>query len=201
MNERYFITLFGSQHNFGAIHRPKLSHTYAAFTEEVGDTEVRRELTISWLPRDGTINPLGGPEPGRNYSFAETTAWLDTNGSTNRWASKKTQIQQQLFQSAAERVAELDRGTLRYVMIDRMSTRPHHASNCIHAVSDLAIAIADLGMLSTGLLNGNDASRAVYQYFWRYLIDPELLSAEGEQRSEEMQRAEMTASNEIEKGR
>jgi hypothetical protein len=189
-SSRYFIVVYGSQHDLGAIHRPKLAHTYARFTEEIG-VEIVRDLVISWLPRDGQINPLGRPEPGKNYSLDETVAWLDRAGSSNRWSSNKTEIEPRLFESAIERVGELSRGSIQYVMADNPFSRPHRASNCIHAVSDLAAALERLGTARTGILHGNDASRFVYHYFWPFYINPQPPSSEEEQRFETMHRAQL----------
>src|SRR5437762_5787967 len=55
----YFLTLHGSQHQFN---RPRLSHTFATFSEQQTGPDgsvASRDFTISWLPWDGIINPLG----------------------------------------------------------------------------------------------------------------------------------------------
>ena len=148
---QYFIKVYGSQ-QLGD--RPKFSHTFATFIEQQvrpDESTERRNLTISWLPRDETIDPLGPPEPGRNFSLCETLAWLDQAGSDMRWESPETEIEPELFQSAIERIEELNQGVLQYVMIDSFQSRPHQASNCIHAVTDLPLALRRLGMAFTGI--------------------------------------------------
>jgi hypothetical protein len=176
----YFIKVYGSQ-RLG--NRPKYSHTFATFTEvqiAADRSEQRHQFTISWLPQDGEIKPLGGPEPGRNYTLGETLAWLDENGSKDRWESPETAIQARLFESAVLRFNELTRAALLYLMIDSFLVRPHQASNCIHAVTDLPLALQNLGMCYTGVLHGISASRFVYQYLSPfYLKPPETTAATG----------------------
>lgn len=179
---QYFITVYGSQHR---VNRPKLSHTFATFAElqvRPDASVARRDFTISWLPRDGNINPVGPAEAGRNYSLVETFAWLDQTGSKIRWESPETEIQSRLFQSAEERFRELEGGTLRYKMIDSFQSRPHEVSNCIHGVTDLPVALEALGMAFTGILHGIQASRFVYQYLWPFYLTRPNISEEQERR-------------------
>ena len=190
---QYFIKVCGSQ-RLG--NRPKFSHTYAAFIEQQvrqDESVVRRILAISWLPRSGDIKPLGPPERGRNYSLRETLAWLDQAGSTLHWESPETEIQPGLFQSAVDRIQELERGVLQYVMIDSFQSRPHDASNCIHAVTDLPLALGTLGMTFTGILHGIQASRFVYQYLSPFYSGRSKVSEESEKLVEELQRAHFQA--------
>jgi hypothetical protein len=180
--ERYFVKLYGSQHRI--INRAYLSHTFAVFTERMTQADgsvLNRDLTISWLPRNGRINPLGLAEAGHNFTLAETFAWLDEADSKVRWESQETEIQKILFTAADERVRELEAGDLRYKMIDRMRTRPNEISNCIHAVCDLREAIDKLGMAFTGALHGIEASRFVYHYFRSFYHEHPAVSDEDEE--------------------
>ena len=185
---QYFIKLYGSQHR---VNRPRLSHTFATFSEKrIGPNgaETIRDFTISWLPRDGVINPLGPPEAGRNYSLAETFEWLDQAGSIVRWESPETEIQPTLFPSAEERFRELAEGHLRYKMIDRVQSRPHEVSNCIHAVSDLSVALGKIGMSITGALHGIQASRFVYRFLSPFYLVRPVFSEEEERLFDSVQR-------------
>jgi hypothetical protein len=174
---QYFIKLYGSQR---PGNRPKFSHTFATFTEQNAQSGGPVARSISWLPRDGNINPFGPPEVGRNYSLDETLAWLDKAGSTMRWESPEAEIEQRLFDSAMERIQEFGGGTLQYVMIDNFAWRPHKASNCIHAITDLSLCLAELGMPFTGILHGIEASRFVYQYLFPFYVQAPALSQEDE---------------------
>ena len=185
---QYFIKLYGSQHR---VNRPRLSHTFATFSEKrtsPDGSETIRDFTISWLPRDGVINPLGPPETGRNYSLAETFEWLDQAGSIVRWESLETEIQQSLFQAAEERFQELAEGPLRYKMFDRVESRPHEVSNCIHAVSDLPLALSQIGMATTGRLHGTQASRFVYRFLSPFYLVRPVFSEEEERLFDAVQR-------------
>lgn len=184
----YFVKLYGSQHR---VNRPRLSHTFATFNEKrtgPDGSETIRDFTISWLPRDGVINPLGAPEAGRNYSLAETFEWLDQAGSIVRWESPETEIQPSLFQSAEERFRELAEGHIRYKMIDSVESRPHEVSNCIHAVSDLSLALSKIGMAITGALHGFQASRFVYRFLSPFYLVRPVFSEEEERLFDAIQR-------------
>jgi hypothetical protein len=194
----YFIKVYGSQR---PGNRPKYSHTFATFTEVLvaaDRSEQRRQFTISWLPRDGVIKPLGGPEPGRNYALGETLTWLDENGSNDRWESPETAIQARLFESAVERFHELTRAALRYVMIDTFLMRPHEASNCIHAATDLPLALQNLGMCHTGVLHGIGASRFVYQYLSPFYVSPPQTTAPTERFFEQEERRHFIIASAVE---
>jgi hypothetical protein len=190
---KYFVKVYGSE-RWG--NRPKFSHTFATFIEQQvqpDESVVRRTLTISWLPLAGEIHPLGPAEAGRNYSLQETLTWLDQAGSKIRWESPETEIQPGLFDSAVTRIQELERGLLRYVMIDSLQSRPHEASNCIHAVTDLPMVLEALGMAYTGVLYGIQASRFVYQYLWPFYLVRLQVPQEHERLVDAVQRAQVCA--------
>jgi hypothetical protein len=73
-------------------------------------------------------------------------------------------------------------------MIDTFQMRPHQASNCIHGVTDLSLALDNLGMCYTGVLHGIGASRFVYQYLSPFYVTPPQTMAETERRFEEEER-------------
>jgi hypothetical protein len=113
---------------------------------------------------------------------------LDQAGSNNRWESPETAIQPRLFDSAEARLREIEQGTLQYVMIDSFQTRPHEVSNCIHAVTDLPVALDILGMCYTGILHGICASRFVYQYLSSFYVASSQPSLEIDQRFQQEER-------------
>ena len=110
-----------------------------------------------------------------------------------RWESPETEIEPELFQSAIERIEELNQGVLQYVMIDSFQSRPHQASNCIHAVTDLPLALRRLGMAFTGILHGLQASRFVYEYLSPFYLRRQNLAAEQEKTVDDLQRAHFRA--------
>jgi hypothetical protein len=173
MNVRHSVQLFGSQRRGN---RPKFSHTYATLSEKVtrsDGTESIEKYTFSWLPADGVIDPFGKPESGENYRYGRTIDWLNAAASTVRWQSPDVDVVPEFFPSAMDRYQELERHVLRYVMIDSLATRPHDASNCIHAISDIPLAIEQLGMLNTYTLHGISASRRVFEYFSPFFVRKE----------------------------
>jgi len=170
MSSRYFLTMYGYQ-TFPNFLRT--AHTFAEVTKKTyhadGTSEGESTL-ISWLPSGGTIH-LFGSEPGRNYSLDETFAWAASIGAEVR--STTAEILPELYDSFLERRLELDSGAVLYIMNDRISGRPSIETNCIHAISDLPIALASLPMLDTGLLHGYLSIAAVFDYLQPWFIDPQ----------------------------
>jgi hypothetical protein len=78
-------------------------------------------------------------------------------------------------------------------MIDSSKSRPHEASNCIHAVTDLPIALDTLGMAFTGTLHGIQASLCVYQYLSPFFVTRLLVPRQEERLVDQLQRAETRA--------
>jgi hypothetical protein len=187
---KYLLTVYGSQR---AINRPKFSHTYATFEELDGASGIRTgtpTMTISWLPRDGKINPVRRGEPGLNFSFEDTEIWLAKGRSNDRWKSPPTVITPELYFSARDRIAQLESGSIEYVMVDTFLSRPDRASNCIHAVSDLPLPLSELRMAFTGSLHGIEASRFVYHYLSPYFVEQPPVKALEEERFVAMQLAQ-----------
>ncbi|MFO0806453.1 MAG: hypothetical protein U0791_25390 [Gemmataceae bacterium] len=187
---KYMLTVYGSQR---AFNRPKFSHTYATFEELDRVSGIRTEapiMTISWLPRDGKINPIRRGEPGLNFSFEDTETWLAKGRSNDRWKSEPTEITPELYFSARDRIAQLESGSVEYVMVDTFLTRPESGSNCIHAVSDLPLALTELRMAFTGSLHGIEASRFVYHYLSPYFVEPPPVKDLEEERFVAMQMAQ-----------
>ncbi len=163
----FFLTLYGSQKFLNLL---QSAHTFAVFTRREFQENGYRDVAsiISWLPCAGVIHLLGA-EPGRNYSLPET---LEFVAGTKVRATPATRIQEILYKSALERIDQLETGSIEYVMSDRFSTRPDKATNCIHAVSDLSIALASLPMLDTGIRHGFAASVTVFNYLRDWFVAP-----------------------------
>ncbi|MBM3996846.1 MAG: hypothetical protein FJ303_22250 [Planctomycetes bacterium] len=166
---RYFLTMYGYQtfpnflrtaHTFGEVTRKKY----------LDDGSVEAESTlISWLPAGGKIHLFGG-EPGRNYTMDETLAWAADVGAEVR-ATEPTEIMPELYDSFIERRAELDSGSVLYIMNDRFTDRPNVMTNCIHAISDLPVVLAAKPMLDTGIFHGYLSSWAVYDHLSDWFVE------------------------------
>ncbi len=172
---RFFLTVYGWQRRPNGL---RTAHTFA----EVTKTEYRADgssdgesTLISWLPSSGTIH-IFGAEPGRNYTMDETLAWGASIGAEVQ-ATPATEILPELYDSFLIRRAELDSGSVLYIMNDHFAQRPNLETNCIHAVSDLPIALATAPMLDTGLWHGYRASWAVYEYLRPWFLDPQPVDA------------------------
>ncbi len=171
-NSRYFMRVFGAQRN--VFPDPAAAHTYATFWERraLPDGTVNEPAAIiSWLPESGVINILGPSEPGRNYTLAETERFVDSVGANLRWESPETEITQAFFTSAHRRIAQLSDAhrTVQYAVCD-VGKRPNQAADSIHALSDIPLAVQDLGLIATGPLLGIAASQWVYYWFDRYFV-------------------------------
>ena len=137
--DTYQLVVFGCQRiaNF-----PRYSHTWAVFlkSQEAKHTPPLREgeqVVISWLPVSLDIDLTGPPEAGKNFSLSETRDIVHTMRSELKsWGP--LQIRKKLYDLAAQRVEELESGTVQYVVGDD-DYRPDQATNCIHALSDLGL--------------------------------------------------------------
>ena len=90
------------------------------------------------------------------------------------YAAPTRLITEVFYQSALDRIAQLDTGAAKYTMIDRLSTRADKATNCIHALSDIPVAVAAAPLLDTGIKYGFSASVAVYNHLrpWFSALTP-----------------------------
>lgn len=131
---RYYVLVFGGQ---GDLLRPTTAHVWAVYvrTECSPDGSVAVDpLTISWLPVSGTVRPLCRyAEPGRNYSLAETMAYMA--GPRQRvalWGPYETSECRYL--QAARQKATLDCGAVAYKVNDWFD-RHDNIDHCMHAVT------------------------------------------------------------------
>ena len=175
------------------LNRPREAHTAAFFVRTSAEGRVLESFTISWLParlKDGpreTISPLPVPEPGTNFTLAETLA-EGTRGRrrTTRWGP--FQVRPELFARARARYEQLESGRVQYNGLDAATRGPAFAPdgsgavNCLHAVSD----IVGEAPLRTGMRRGNAGTAAVLalfvgadpaRWFARYPVVDEWLAA------------------------
>jgi len=168
----YYMIVFASQ---SESNEPRSSHTFATFVKARGkheseeDFRIEEAHTISWMPStlDVVILRLR-PEAGANLDLQATLRWADSVGA-RVYAWGPYQIQEELYERALAQEARLNSGAVQYKAVDDRF-RPGPASNCIHAVSDIA---GDDGLLHVGRQWGQAASGVVVEHFRRWLIDPE----------------------------
>jgi hypothetical protein len=137
--EMYFVIIFASQRG---PHEPKYTHSFATFVKTTGDgccpeSYCLESHTISWLPTSLDICVWRLlPDRGANFDLQTTLCWALGQGQrVSRWGL--CQVQKELYDQALCQLGHLSRGTVRYKAID--SGYPTAwASNCIHAVSDVA---------------------------------------------------------------
>ncbi len=167
---------------FGSERRPNVAnhaHTFAAFLQTPDDASLDpgtiKPLSISWLPRTLVIKPLElNPEPGGNLELIETIDWVlkpdpeDPGVETYLYAWGPFRIVPLLCEHAEARASELDLGRVQYVVEDFLF-RPHRATNCIHALSDLGLTTCLLHTLGS---HGREASWKVLHYLAPWIQNP-----------------------------
>jgi hypothetical protein len=165
--DSYYMAVFSAQVE---SNEPRLTHTFATFVKDTGDSakDYRTEVhTISWMPKSFNIAILAAsPEPGTNLDLPSSLRWAESrNCRVSMWGPFK--IDKELYDRAVKQESRLRSGRVLYKAID-LRFRPGVASNCIHAVSDLAV---DKGLLDSGQRCGDAASRLVVQHLGRWIID------------------------------
>jgi hypothetical protein len=164
--ERYFVTLYASQRSG---REPQHTHSFAVFIRVTPEGESNRceKFTISWMPAGGVIRLIAPPEPGKNYTLEETLDWAARLGlRTRTWGP--FEIAKETYDLALEQKHRLESGQVLYKALDRRH-RPHTATNCIHAVSDVLPG----PLLSTGSAAGDSATAMIVAHYRPHLIDPE----------------------------
>ncbi|MBI3297920.1 MAG: hypothetical protein HYZ75_07145 [Elusimicrobia bacterium] len=157
----YFFVVFLAYQT--PLNIPRGSHTAAVFARTTADGRPVEAFTISWLPtRLGTdpreaIFLLQRPEPGRNYSVAETLEQGSVRSrQLRRWGP--FQIRPEVYTRALERHHQLNSGRIQYTVLDHAA---RGAVNCIHALAGAVDAVP----LVTGFKRGFAATRAVLGHF------------------------------------
>lgn len=174
--ERYYVTFYGAQDGRNA---PRHSHTWATFVRVVSDdargTESKPQVesfAISWLPANGDVRLLARPEPGRNYTQAETQAWAARTGVGVTYFGP-FELSKQGYELALQQKAKLESGGMLYKALDARF-RGGEATNCIHAVTDIVPGALEL----TGQARGVEATQMAAQHFRPLLIEPERMHPE-----------------------
>src|SRR5262249_44262934 len=114
----YFAIVFGAQRPL--IKVPNYSHSFAAFAR-LTPTGRLEAFTISWLPRTGEVRVLRlEPEPGRNFSLAETLQFCSDNRMVvARWGPY--QIHPDLWHRAQWQKTRLESAQVLYKAFDEGS--------------------------------------------------------------------------------
>jgi hypothetical protein len=137
---RYYFTLFAGQ---SVPFRPNTAHTwgtYAKVTTAPDGTLSVETVTISWLPVTAVVRPYRlRPEPGKNWSLAETFAIMaSNNGQVSRWGPYETDGVRYVM--ARKQAAFLESGQAKFRSIDSFNTN-EHVVNCVHALTSAGPAV------------------------------------------------------------
>jgi hypothetical protein len=170
--ETHYLLMFGSQ---TIPNEPRYAHTFAVFVRESwpgpgacpGNSTLESHI-ISWLPQSGVVRPYAlFAECGRNYSLDETLQFAhESCQRVSLWGPY--QIDPELYHRGLERLAELDRGEIRYQANDAVR-HPHRVCNCIRAVS---AAAGGLRVRVATAAWGETASYAVLRRFRPWIENP-----------------------------
>lgn len=131
---RYYFVLFGGQ---SIPYRPRTAHTWATFvkTTPTADGQLSVEqVTLSWLPAEGAVQPLRlRSVEGKNYTLDETFAKMaNNNARVSMWGPFETD--EMRYALAVQQAATLNSGAVRFRSVD--SFRNNRAvQNCTHAVA------------------------------------------------------------------
>jgi len=185
---RNVMVIFGYQ---DAWLRPGLCHTFALFAKvdfSEGQMIVRESVDISWLPKGlGPSQQIWDwivPVTGQNFKLHESFALANAPGLKLK-SFGPVEVSSELYDAAKRKAAWLEvgamTGAVKYMIIDnihreRTANFEHGgASNCIHAVSDLAIIKAPM----THIAYGHYASELVFKHFAPFVAKgPSSLSLE-----------------------
>ncbi len=167
---RSVMVVFGYQDGWL---RPGYSHTFAMFAKvdfSEGQMIVRESVDISWLPKG--LQPSQQiwdwivPVTGHNHSLHESFNLANVPGLALKTFGP-VEVSPELYAAAKRKAEWLDSGSVKYVILDNLyreraaSFEQGGASNCIHAVSDLAITKP----LNTHVTYGHWASELVFHHF------------------------------------
>lgn len=131
---RYYFILFGGQ---SVPFLPRTAHTFATFvkfTPSARGEPAMEQVTISWLPAEGPVQPWRlRPVPGKNHSLEETFAVAAANNArVSMWGPYE--IDATRYELAAAQSRALDSGMVRYRTFDSF-TRNRSIQHCAHAVT------------------------------------------------------------------
>ncbi len=132
---RYYFLLFGCQSVPNFV--PRTSHTFATFVKATptpdGKTVVE-QVTISWLPAEGPVQPLRlRAVAGKNYSLEETFAIAaKDNARVSMWGPFETDATR--YERAVAQTCTLNTGAVRFRSLDSLG-RNRAVQHCVHAVT------------------------------------------------------------------
>lgn len=167
--DRYYMMVFASE---ATPNLPRLSHSFAAFIkvqeQETGSiaTWPVEIHTISWMPATLDVHLLRAPESGVNLSLPASLNLAASNG-TPVFAWGPFEIQRGLYERARAQITRLNSGEVSYKVLDTRF-RPNQATNCIHAISDIAAG----PLLNTGTAHGVGASQMVVNHLTPWIVEP-----------------------------
>jgi hypothetical protein len=170
-SEFHYVMVFGSERSG---FQPAHTHSFATFIRVTGNgpypnPATLQAWTISWLPRSLDIEFYRLlPEPGTNLDLCTTLRWALGDGQrVSVWGPY--QIRKELFDEALRQVDHLRFGAVRYKAVDT-GYPTDRVSNCIHAVSDVALNAPRLRIGTPGW--GESASYFIVRNFQPWLLDP-----------------------------
>lgn len=147
------------------------AHTFASFIrvpdeEDDEDGLLIETTTISWMPTSLNIALLRRPEAGRNLTLEESLRLAqDRNGMISAWGP--FEIKKDLYDRGIAQAGRLNRGEIAYKALDTRF-RPDMATNCFHAISDIAPG----PMLDTGGTWGATVTRMVAGHLAPWFVEP-----------------------------
>ncbi|HLN30209.1 MAG TPA: hypothetical protein VK395_20870 [Gemmataceae bacterium] len=169
--DSYFLLVFSWQR--GETHL-RCTHTLATFVKVTNGNSAADPCqfeahTISWLPVKMEVHPWRlFPQKGHNFDLEESLHYaVSHNDRISLWGP--FQIQEELYNLGLKQIEQLERGSVRYKLIDS-GYFVSAACNCIHAVTDLDPPHRRLRLASPGW--GEGASNAATLKLKRWLIDP-----------------------------
>lgn len=131
---RYYFILFGGQ---SVPYVPRTAHTFATFVKTTPTADGKlsvEQVTISWLPAEGPVQPLRlRSVPGKNYSLEETFAIAaKDNTRVSMWGPFETDATR--YALAAVQACTLNSGAVRFRSLDSLG-RNRSVQHCVHAVT------------------------------------------------------------------
>lgn len=159
--EKYYMAIFSYQDGANSIPN---SHTFATFAKFDVDQVAKTALlidaqTISWGPATGVVRLFHRPERGRNSGLIPTIQGALRRGlRVSEWGPYE--IHPGLYERAKAKVSQLNSGRILYKVLDK-KFRPHFATNCFHAVSDIDLSH---GFAVYGTMRGDAASYHTLQH-------------------------------------
>lgn len=131
---RYYFILFGGQ---SIPFRARTAHTWATFvkaTPTADGTVAIEQVTISWLPASGPVQPLKlRSVEGKNYTLDETFAIAANNRDrVSMWGPFETDALR--YELVAAQADALAGGAIRFRSLDSFG-RNHSVMHCVHAVT------------------------------------------------------------------